>query len=114
MKIVGLEEFRALPEGAVFAKFQPDVFDDLCIKGETWDVDFLYSSLTDDIECDSSTERDELLDLARLEGRSIKMAFDQEGRDGCFDDDQLFAVWEHSDVVGLMFKLNESLSRAYS
>ena len=109
MRIINLEEFRKMPENTIFMKFQPDVFESLAIKGETWDVDFLYSSITDDLVCRSSDEYSDLLDSARLHGKSIKVGFDNEGRDGCFDNDQLFAVYENDDILGLISVLNKGL-----
>jgi len=35
MKIVNLAAFRALPEGTVCAKYEPNIFDTAFVKGET-------------------------------------------------------------------------------
>lgn len=106
MKIVNLKTFRALPPNTVFAKYQPCVFEELEIKGETWEHDFLVTSnLSSAIKCSGSGEFRELLDRAEKEGISLAMDFDTEGRDGCFEDDQLFAVWEEADVRALIERL---------
>jgi hypothetical protein len=116
MKIVNLKTFRELPPNTVFAKYEPCVFNELQIKGDTWECDFLVTSnLADAIKCSGSGEFGELLDRAEKDGISLEMDFDTEGRDGCFEDDQLFAVWEKADVRALIERLklclpNESSS----
>ena len=110
MKIVNLETFRKLPPNTLFAKYQPCVFEELEIKGETWEYDFLVSSnLSSAIKCSSSTEFVELLDRAEKTGESLEMDFDSEGRDGCFEKEQLFAVWEEADARALIERLKRCL-----
>lgn len=113
MKIVDLKTFRMLPEGTVFAKYQPCVFDELQVKGETWDVDYLCTSLSGNIKSSDSRECWDLLESARLDSEiSLTLNFDSEGRDGCFEDDQLYAVYEKKDVQEFIEKLTRCL-KAY-
>ena len=113
MKIVNLEQFRALPEGTVFMKYEPCIFDELCVKGETWEYDWLYENITTQIECTGSGDFSDKLDAALETGCSVAMDFNSWGRDGCFDNDQLFAIYEKQDVTGLIEKLNHCLAMAY-
>ena len=106
MRIINLKEFRAMPENTVFAKYKPCSFGDLRIKGETWEHDFLCQEIVSAIECSGSDEFASKLDNALEHGASIKMDFDCQGRDGLFDDDQLFAVWENEDVERLIERLS--------
>lgn len=113
MKIVNLETFRKLPPNTLFAKYQPSVFEELEIKGETWEHDFLVtSSLSSAIKCSGTEEFIDLLDRAEKTGESLAMDFESEGRDGFFDKDQLFAVWEEADVLALIERLKRCLTKA--
>lgn len=109
MKIVNRETFLALPEGILFAKYEPNVFEDLCIKGETWGNDFLVQQITDAIAYQGSDDFGDRLDESQSTGCSLPMDFNRLGRDGCFDDDQLFAIWERADVEALIARLAQTL-----
>ncbi len=113
MKIVNLEEFRKLPAGTIYAKYEPCVFDGLDSKGDTLEVDFLYDGLIGNIEHDSS---EDMFDKCqRMEkGESIGLDFDCTGRDGLFEESQLFAIYEKGDIEKLIGKLNRCLKSAYS
>ena len=113
MKIVNLEKFRSLPEGTVFMKYEPCVFGDLSVKGETWQHDWLYSNITYNIDCVSSDDFSNKLDDAENNGASLQMDFDCFSRDGCFDRDQLFAVYEKDDIDGLIERLIKCKIQAY-
>lgn len=102
MKIVNRIEFLKLPSGTMYSLYSPIVFDGLYVKfdsinstvGEKY-IDFLNISLTDSI--------DSMEELEKMEkGISIGMDFDCIGRNGLYDLDQKYAVWEKKDVQGLM------------
>lgn len=109
MKIVNRATFLAMPEGTVFAKYEPCVFGELMIKGESLFNDFCYQQIVDAIECAGSGDFADKLFDAQEQGKSLTMDFYCQGRDGCFDDDQLFAVWELENVRGLIHRLTETL-----
>lgn len=109
MKIVNLQTFRSLPANTVFSKYEPCCFDDLCIKGETLDHDFLVQQISDSIECSGSDEFADKLFRAADTGESVSFDFDCEGRDGLYEDDQLYAVWEPDDVRALIERLSQCL-----
>lgn len=103
MRVVNRAEFLALPIGTVFNKHSLGNLGDPCIKGETWGNDFLVQYF-DTLECPTGTETIDT--LYRLEaGEEIALDFDCLGRDGCFDDDQQFAVWSDADVEALITRL---------
>ncbi len=111
MRIVDLEAFRALPAGVLYAKYRPCTFDNLSIKGDTWEHDFLTLSVIEpsfvgDMDCG---ERCATLDAMSERGESRAIEFDSYGRDGMFDKDQLFAVWERDDVAVLIEQLQGTL-----
>ena len=110
MKILNLEEFRAMPEGTVFMKYEPCVFEDLQVKGETWETDFTAANITYWPDCTGSEDFSDKLFLAQEEGRSVLLDFDCYGRDGCFDKNQLFAVYDKRDIETLIYKLNKCLT----
>jgi hypothetical protein len=105
VKIVDRKTFLALPPETLFSKYEPCVFFDLLIKGETWGNDFLYQSINDAIESAGSDDFANKLFTVQASGESLPMDFNCQGRDGLFDDDQLFAVWEPADVLALITRL---------
>ncbi len=110
MKIVDLQTFKAMPEGTVFMKFEPCIFGDLCVKAETMERDFVAASLTDGIDASDSGEMaDKLFAAMKDPDLSISMDFEAYSRDGMFEDDQMFAVYEKADIEGLVKKLSECL-----
>jgi len=65
MRIVRLEEFLSLPPGTVFAKYRPQIFDELCVKGDSTPsgCDFIFKPLWD-VDAKSSGELCDLLTAA--------------------------------------------------
>jgi hypothetical protein len=112
VRIVDRETFLAMPSDTLFSKYQPCVFEDLCIKGDTLtdsegrSIDFYYQPLFDAVAADSSGHLFDALHRAEITGEGIAMDFECEMRDGLFDQDQLFAVWEAPDVAGLLARLS--------
>ncbi len=109
MKILNLEKFRALPENTLFSKFIPCAFDYLEIKGDTIECDFWTQEIHSAIECNDSGQSSELLFEAQEKGLSLKMDFECEGRDGLYEDNQLFAVWENNDLLQLIDRLKQCI-----
>lgn len=115
MKIVKRPEFLEMPPGTVFRKYGPMNFGDLMIKGATivpprGGVSDFYCASTDTIECGGSDQLCDRMEDAEKTGTSYPMDFNTEGRDGMYDEDsQLFAVWEASDVLNLIRRLQECL-----
>lgn len=111
MKIVNRAEFLALPAGTVFSKYSPQNFGDLAIKGNSWpdSGDFLYQDIACSIDASSSVDFGNKLEDAEEQGASIPMDFERLSRDGLFDDDQLFAVFERADVEALVVRLQSAL-----
>lgn len=112
MKIVNRETFLKMPPETLFSKYQPCVFEDLCIKGDSLREDFCYQSITDAIVCDGSDSFTDNLSRAEITGESLQMDFECQGRDGCFDSEQLFAVWEEADVKALISRLQRTVEDA--
>ena len=114
MKIINRKAFLKLPAGILFSKYEPCSFEPLAIKGDSlmfdeWRGDFCTQEIHDAIDSHSSGDFGDKLDDALDRGESLSMDFNCEGRDGCFDQDQLFAVWEKVDVKGLIKRLEKIL-----
>lgn len=112
MKIINRLEFLKLPSGTVYCKYTPQIFGDLHVKAcnpsDGWGNDWLYTSLTGefDIEgCGSSTHHHDTLVFAEDIGLEFKADYEVSGRDGLYEEDQLFCIYDKSDIVSLINKL---------
>lgn len=111
MVIVDRKTFLKYPPGTVFAKYEPCAFEGLQIKGETsYPNDFFCYELVDAIECEGSEDSFHKLTLAQETGCSLPMDFYRLSRDGSFNDTQMFAVFERTDVEALIARLNYALT----
>lgn len=111
MKIYKYNDFKKLPAGTVFSYYEPCYFRELNIKtsGKEWDVDFVMADIVGAIENKSSEDYSEKCQRMEL-GESVKMDFDYGGREGMFDEKQLYAVYERADVIKLVETLQDTLS----
>ena len=105
MKIVDRKTFIDFPENTLFSKWEPCNFGPLTIKGKSWEQDFLKQQIADTVKCNDSVGFVDLCYHAARTGESISLDFDCQGRDGMFDNKQLFAVWEREDVLALIERL---------
>lgn len=118
MRIVDRKTFLAMPEGTVFSKYDPSIIREPMVKcdyiesrGEL--IDFRYVSLTDEVDCSGSIERDAIMYAAEESGTPFALHFNTQCRDGMYDKNQLFAVWERADVEGLISRLGMALTEGY-
>ncbi len=110
MRIVNLEEFRKLPAGILFCKYSPCVFGSLQLKGDTLPIDFTCCNLIASVYFEkSSNEMFDTLDRAEKTGESFMLEVDCFGRDGLFEEDELFGIYEPFDIRQLLNVLEESL-----
>lgn len=115
MRIVNLEQFLKLPDGTMFSKYEPCIFSGLMIKkGSIIEAsDFFYINLIDTVEANDSGDFVSILTKAETEQTSFKLAFNCIERDGLFNKDQLFAVYEKQDVMVLINTLIWDVIPAY-
>ncbi len=109
MRIVKRDEFLKLPAGTVYQKYKPCVnfFEEICVKERTIsEYDFCHYIVPAVLDADSN-------DYAPIVDTSAKLDFNSTVRDGFFEEDQLFAVWEKEDVSGLVTLLQTCLIEAY-
>lgn len=106
MRIVNRKTFLAMPEGTLFGKYTPCSVDgELAIKGETSGNDFWQQGFVGWF-ADGHDSGDYLDTLILLEnGGSAALDFNCQDRDGLFDADQLFAVFEPEDMRALILRL---------
>lgn len=115
MRVYTRETFLALPAGVIFSKGVKWAWGGLCVKGDTIYLnggthDF---SVLEIIDIDSNDSGDRLDRLDRLEymlaegvSYPVNATYD---RDGSFDLDDLFLVFEPADLLGLMVLVAEAM-----
>jgi hypothetical protein len=106
MRIYRRSDFLKLPAGVIFAKGQPFAFDEIQIKGDSLPNDFFCRSWTW-IKAYDSGEAMHRLDQMLEQEASFPIE-DGEGRDGLFDDDAIFIVFEPADLQ----KMREDIDTA--
>ena len=104
MLIVNKKTFLAMPEGTIFAYYNPIVFEGLHVKGETISQfsDFYYQDLIGNIESTGSDDYFDKCNEAEEKNTRLKLDFECLDRDGMYDDDQLYAVYDLVDIAGLL------------
>jgi len=107
MRIVNRKQFLEMPAGTLYSKYQPCIFHELMIKEDSLENDFIHQQIATALE--NTGSNDLMNKAAMLEAIDIDlpMDFDCCGRDGCFDEDQLFAVWSDDDRIALIERLQE-------
>jgi len=107
MKILTRKQFMNTPIGTVFSYYEPQCFRDLMIKQSDlsgWETDFLYDNIIGALESESSDEYSNK--CVKMEaGESVLMDFEATSREGLFEEEQLFAVYEKEDVEKLIKRL---------
>jgi len=107
MKIVDKETFLKLPSGVLFSFYQRIIFTDLCVKAETISEtsDFSFLSIVGNVESGSSEDFFEKCERALEQGERLNLSFDMKDtiREGMFNPEQKFAVYEKEDLAGLFF-----------
>ncbi len=110
MYIVKRETFLKMPEETIYSLYEPQCFDGLHIKMDSSDMrnDWFYECLIGNIKHSGS---DDLFHncVSMESGEKIGLEFDSEFRDGCFDEKQLFAIYEKEDVKQLIDRLSRCL-----
>jgi hypothetical protein len=78
----------------------------LFVKHDTWTNDWIYQDLLDSIECNGSNERDIIIFEAEENGGTFKMDLQCGSRDGLFETEQYFMIYDKSDTENLLEKLS--------
>ena len=107
MKLLTRQEFLKL-ENVLFCKYEPYTFDSLLIKGETRAYgDFYYKNLfrLKESETDDASESFILANQFFEEDKEGPIDLDFWYRDGLYDKDQLFAVFDNEEVKSIANQL---------
>lgn len=110
MKIINRKQFLKAPEGTIYSEFKPCIIDGLYIKNESLDNDWYYQDLISSIDCNDSGEyADKLFKSKNNPEYELRQDYNVSQRDGLFDEEQLFLIYDKDDVVKLMKTLFETL-----
>lgn len=109
MKIINKETFLKLPAKTIYSEYEPCIFDGLFVKGDTWPCDYLEQNIIGNVYCSSSEEFSRILVQSEETGHSFNLDFDCNGRNGLFDDKQLYAIYEKEDLENLIAVLEEGI-----
>ena len=105
MRIINKQEFLVLPEGILYSEYEPCAFYGLKVKGETWESDYLEIDLIGNIAANDSVDYIDRLDYALENRTSLELDFDSDSRNGLFEDNTLYAVYEQKDLNELISSL---------
>jgi hypothetical protein len=113
MKIVDYDTFVSLPEKTLYSFYAPCYTDGLKVKGETTNKgkDWFYSDMLDNPKQEYEGEFLQYAEvMEKMEkGESIKADFHILERDGMFDYERQFLVYEKEDIEEMIEKLKELL-----
>ena len=111
MKIYRRDEFLKLPSGTIYCKGKPWYWEQISVKAESLPNDFIEMQLNT-IESHDSGDLDKKYTEMLECGASYPLTDDYYGRDGCFDDEDLFLVYEVSDLVTLKAIIDSGIKTA--
>lgn len=107
MRVVSLREFVKLPPGTIACEYEPQVFGDTFVKGETLNPDlpdpgdFWRADLFNEVDWNDSDHMGKLMKQAEAEDVPLTFGYPQT-REGWVKPDQLYAVWSDADIKGLV------------
>lgn len=110
MKIINRKQFLEIPEGTIYSKFDPYIIDGLYIKNESLGNDWYYQDLINSIECNDSGEYTDKLFKARDDPKyELRQDYNVNQRDGLFNEEQLFLIYDKDDAMKLIITLFETI-----
>jgi flavodoxin len=118
MKIINKQEFYDLPENILYSNYDPCVISGLKIKKKTIynqekeAIDYTYIDLIGNIECDGSDDFFEILENSNKNKINFNLDFEIEERDGMFDEEEMFCIYEKKDIERFLLCL-EGMNRIF-
>jgi hypothetical protein len=104
MRIISRSQLMEMPKGTLYCKFEPCIFGDLHLKGDTIvnlagkNADWWTTTL-DELDCDDSGQSyDMQMTMYNNSNVSYPINFDDNERDGMYDDKATYMVWELCDL----------------
>lgn len=110
MRIYNRIDFLKLPAGTIYSMGKEWYFDSFCVKDESWDNDWVYLDPCWSNGKDSGECFDILADSLAT-GSSFEMASSY-GRDGGFDPEEIFLVFEKDDLIILKDYLEKAIANS--
>src|SRR6185312_16833490 len=107
MRVVNRKAFLILPVGTIYCKGVPWAFEGLCIKGDSLSNDWIYLHPAWAAAHDSGAAMG-LLETS-LETGSLFACENAYGRDGCFDDKEVFLIFEKPDLEALRGHIDRAI-----
>lgn len=112
MRILSRKDFLECPPGTIFCACRSEwSFDQLSVKGLSFDYDFTCMDLTV-IDSKNTKEHFSRLYAMKRSGTSFPRDDDAWARDGMFDDSDCFLVFERGDLESLRKRIEEALAVA--
>lgn len=108
MRVVDRKTFLTLLPGTVYCKGVQWAFDSISVKGDSLSNDWFYLNPAWPDALDSG-EAVLLLEQSLREGISFQCET-AEGRDGCFDNDAVFLIFECEDLLVLRALIDTALT----
>lgn len=110
MRIVNKQEFYKLPNGTLYSEYEPCIFTGLKIKNDTIfngnePIDFFYEDLIGNVEANSSGDFIDILDKCEKDKNEFNLDFECSERDGLYEDDALYAVYNTDEIIALSNKV---------
>ena len=111
MKIVNRKELMSQPDHTLYSVFKPHYFEGLFIfGGGELQSDFVSADLIGNIDAADFAEMSDLIDAAIDNGTSFKLDFEGWGRDGLFEREDMYAIYEKDDLEGLKHVVERALA----
>lgn len=112
MRVVNRTDFLMLPPGTIYCPGVQWAFDSVCVKGDSLENDWIYLNPAWASARDSGDAMD-LLEKS-LETGSSFAGEDAYGRDGSFNDKDVFLIFEKPDLEALQSYVERALALARS
>jgi hypothetical protein len=116
MKILNRQKFMEMPPGTIFCKGEKWGFNQISFKGDTiyskrcpFGSDFGYLDLCR-VDAGCGQEWADALDKMLIDGTSLPFDNEGFGRDGFFDEKDLFLVFEKEDLLALRGRIDEAIA----
>lgn len=108
MRVMNRADFLKMPPGTIYAKGIPWVFRNLSIKAETLGIDWVCLDPCWVSAHDSGDAVDRLEEM--MSAGASYPGEDAFGRDGCFDAEAVFLVFERADLEALQEHISAALA----
>lgn len=113
MKIVDYNTFTNMPKGTIYASYSPCVFGEVYVKHDSFSHeddgfinDWFYQELLNNPDWEYAETYDILAICEYMEnGNSVPLDLNTISRDGMFDYNRKFLIYEKSDIEALIEKL---------